>query len=237
MRAKEFIIESTELITINKRLNPLLWDQGVLNPKIRDKLTAIADAFIENVGVELNVVDLTVTGSNANYTWTRHSDLDLHIIVAGEITDSARELFTAKKSLWGEQHKITIKGLPVECYIQAEQEPHHSTGVYSILRDAWVVEPKKIKPRISDQAVAAKLESLVHDVQAALEQDNLTTITRVKDKITSMRHAGLERAGEWSTENLVFKQLRNMGLIDDLADRARELQDQELSLEQAQPLD
>jgi hypothetical protein len=235
MRAKEFIIESTDVITINKRLNPLLWDRGVLNPEIRDKLTDIAGAFIDNVGVELNVVDLTVTGSNANYTWTKHSDLDLHIIVAGEITDSARELFTAKKALWGSQHKITIKGLPVECYIQAEQEPHHSTGVYSILKDAWVVTPKKIKPRIDDSAVAAKLESLVHLAQQALEQDNLTTISRVKDKITKMRQAGLDRAGEWSTENLVFKQLRNMGLIDDLADRARELQDKELSLEQAKP--
>jgi len=52
-----------------------------------------------------------------------------------------------------------------------------------------------------------------------------------------MRKAGLERAGEWSVENLCFKTLRNLGLIDDLTERVRELEDEQLSLEQAQPLD
>jgi hypothetical protein len=47
-----------------------------------------------------------------------------------------------------------------------------------------------------------------------------------------MRQAGLERAGEWSVENLVFKILRNLGIIDQLTDKIRELEDQELSLEQ-----
>ena len=51
-----------------------------------------------------------------------------------------------------------------------------------------------------------------------------------------MRQAGLERAGEWSVENLVFKILRNLGLIDEITDKIRELEDQELSLEQAQSL-
>ena len=50
-----------------------------------------------------------------------------------------------------------------------------------------------------------------------------------------MRKAGLERAGEWSVENLCFKTLRNLGLIDDLTERIRELEDDELSLEQTQP--
>jgi hypothetical protein len=235
MRLRQ-LTESTDLITINKRLNPLLWTNGELNDEIKDKLIAIARAFVDHVGVELNVVDLTITGSNANYTWTRHSDLDLHIIVAGSVTDSARELFTAKKALWGSEHTITIKGLPVECYIQADMEPHHSTGVYSLLKDSWLVKPKKVKPTVNDQAVSAKMESLVHAAQQALDQGDLEEVTQIKDRITKMRRAGLERAGEWSVENLVFKQLRNLGLIDDLADRARELQDQELSLEQTQPL-
>jgi hypothetical protein len=47
-----------------------------------------------------------------------------------------------------------------------------------------------------------------------------------------MRKAGLERAGEWSVENLVFKILRNLGLIDQITEKIRELEDAELSLEQ-----
>jgi hypothetical protein len=47
-----------------------------------------------------------------------------------------------------------------------------------------------------------------------------------------MRRAGLDRAGEYSVENVVFKILRNLGLIDQITDKIRELEDQELSLEQ-----
>jgi len=47
-----------------------------------------------------------------------------------------------------------------------------------------------------------------------------------------MRRAGLESAGEWSVENIVFKILRNLGLIDQITEKIRELEDQELSLEQ-----
>jgi hypothetical protein len=47
----------------------------------------------------------------------------------------------------------------------------------------------------------------------------------------------LARAGEWSTENLTFKILRNLGLIDQVADQIRALEDQELSLEQTRTLD
>jgi hypothetical protein len=47
-----------------------------------------------------------------------------------------------------------------------------------------------------------------------------------------MRRAGLDRAGEWSVENVVFKILRNLGLIDQITEKIRELEDDELSLEQ-----
>lgn len=236
MRLRQ-LTESSEYVTVNKQLNPLLWTDGELNTAVHDKLMAIADAFLEFVAVELTVEDITVTGSNANYTWTKHSDLDLHIIIAGEVTDSARELFTAKKALWGEQHTITIKGLPVECYVQGQTEPHHSTGVYSLMSQKWLVKPEKVKPAVDDLSIKSKLNDLVHQVQVAMDQDTVERLNTVKDRITKMRKSGLERAGEWSTENLVFKQLRNMGLIDDLTERIRELEDQELSLETVKPLD
>jgi hypothetical protein len=236
MRLRQ-LTEQRDTITINRRLNPKIWNNSVLKSEVTEKLIEIAQAFEEFIGVDLNVIDYTITGSNANYTWTEYSDLDLHLIVAGEVTDQARELFNAKKALWGEQHNITIKGLPVETYVQGEDEPHHSTGVYSIAKNKWLTEPKKIKPQIDDAAVEAKKDSLLHDIETALLSKELNKLRTVKEKITKMRKAGLERAGEWSTENLVFKILRNLGLIDQVADMIRELEDQELSLEQAKPLE
>ena len=232
MRLRELRESSSQLVTVNRRLNPKLWHDGKLDLEVSAKLQDIAEAFEKFIGIELAVTDYTITGSNANYTWTAHSDLDLHLIVKGTVTDAERELYNAKKALWAEQHTITVKGLPVECYVQGEQEEHHSTGVYSLVKDAWLVEPKKIKPQIDDSAVERKKDSMIHDIETALLSKDLERIRRVKERITEMRKAGLERAGEWSVENLVFKILRNLGLIDTITEKIRELEDSELSLEQ-----
>ena len=218
-------------VTVNRELNPRLWHEGELDPQVKAKLLKIAQHFEQFVGIDLPVKDITVTGSNANYTWTQHSDLDLHLIVPGTPTDEDRELYSAKKSLWSEQHDIRIRGHEVECYVQGEDEPHHSTGVYSLSNAAWVIKPEKVEPTIDDNAVDAKYQDMTRLIQLALANSELAQLERVKNRVTKMRKAGLERAGEWSTENLVFKELRRQGLIDQLADRIRELEDQSLSLE------
>jgi len=97
-----------------------------------------------------------------------------------------------------------------------------------------LVEPKKIKPEVDDSAVERKKDSMVHDMETALLSQDLERLRRVKERITEMRKAGLDRAGEWSVENLVFKILRNLGLIDKISEKIRELEDKELSLETAQ---
>jgi hypothetical protein len=232
MRITE-LFENINLVTVNKRLNPKLWEDGTLKPEVKTQLIKIAEVFEEFIGIKLNVIDYTLTGSNANYTWTEYSDLDLHIIVKGMPDEKERELYNAKKALWSEEHNITIKGLLVECYVQGEKEEHHSTGVYSIVADQWLEKPKKVKPKINDAAVIAKKDSLVHDIETALLSKDITDLRKIKTRITKMRKAGLAKAGEWSTENLVFKVIRNLGLIDKLNDEIKDLEDQELSLENA----
>jgi len=231
MRLRQ-IDEGLDLVTVNKRLNPKIWDGDTLKLEVKTKLVEIARAFEDFVGIELEVEDYTITGSNANYTWTDYSDLDLHLIIPGTPSDEQRELFNAKKALWAEQHDITIKGLPVECYVQGADEPHHSTGVYSLTSSTWLVEPKKVKPQIDDSSIEAKKDAILAQIEHALLSKDIERLRTVKDKITQMRRAGLERAGEWSVENLVFKILRNLGLIDQITEKIRELEDAQLSLEQ-----
>lgn len=231
MRLNE-LNERSDFVTVNKTLNPKIWEGDRLKLEVKQKLIQIARAFEDFVGIELDVDDYTITGSNANYTWTDYSDLDLHLIIPGTATDEQRELFNAKKALWSEQHDITIKGLPVECYVQGADEPHHSTGVYSIVNDKWLVEPKKVKPEINDSAIEAKKDAILSLIEHAILSKDLEKLRAVKDKVTQMRKAGLERAGEWSVENLVFKILRNLGIIDQITEKIRELEDSELSLEQ-----
>ena len=229
MRFDEF--STQEYVTVNKRLNPKLWSKGQLDPQVTKQLIKIAKAFEEFIGVDLPVTDVTVTGSNANFMWTRHSDLDLHLIIPGVAPDAARELYSAKKALWSEEHQITVKGIPVECYVQGSEEPHHSTGIYSVLNKEWLVKPRKAQPKINDVAVEEKLRDLAAQIESSLADAGLEELKKLKERISTMRKSGLERAGEWSTENVVFKVLRADGLIDQLADRVRELEDQDLSLE------
>ena len=91
----------TDAIKFHNHLNPKVWgsDEHIL-PEVKEKLLAIADDFKEFLGLDVEVKDITLSGSNAAYTYTDHSDLDLHLVVdlpKADISDVYRELFDAKK--------------------------------------------------------------------------------------------------------------------------------------------
>jgi hypothetical protein len=81
-----------------------------------------------------------------------------------------------------------------------------------------------------------KIDTLIDDV----EDDDLDTaieyINLLKEKLKEYRNNGLEREGEYSYENLVFKFLRRNGYIQKLFDFTNELMDKRLSLEQENSL-
>jgi hypothetical protein len=52
----------------------------------------------------------------------------------------------------------------------------------------------------------------------------------LKTKFRDMRAAALKRGGEFSVENLVFKELRNLGYVNKVVDYIISKQDQKLSL-------
>ena len=103
----------------HEKLSTKLWDNktGKMKPDIREKLLIIADVFVDYLGVAIDVLDVTVTGSYANYNYTPYSDIDLHIIVDYEdltdIENLSKEFFHAKKSFWNDRHDIKIKGVEV----------------------------------------------------------------------------------------------------------------------------
>ena len=59
MRLREF--SAAEFVTVNKELNPKLWQGGRLDGKVRQKLLEIARAFVDFVGIDLDVKDYTIT--------------------------------------------------------------------------------------------------------------------------------------------------------------------------------
>ena len=145
----------------------------------------------------------------------------------------------SSKTLFNSTHDITVKGYEVELYVQDTNEPHISTGVYSVLFNEWLVEPSKEEVSIDEKIIKDKvnqwqdiIDIVIEDIESGDEdlESCLEKITKVKDKLKKYRGCGLERDGEYSYENLVFKFLRRNGYIQKLFDFQNNLVDDRLSL-------
>jgi len=211
----------------------------VMRDEIKKRLLEISNDFIESLGVEFFIHDIILTGSLANYNWSQYSDVDLHILIDFEESkyemDILKEFFDAKKNVWNEKHDIKIKGYDVEVYVQDVNEEHISSGVYSILHNKWIVEPKKDKPNIDDRKILEKGEEFGKRIDRLTQNPKEITIDQLEDlrkKIKEFRQSGLESGGEYSYENLTFKLLRRNGYIQKLLKLKTQLKDRKLSITQ-----
>ena len=225
-----------DAIKFHNRLNPGLWDADEhLRPEVRAKLLEIASDFQEFLGVsDLEVEDITISGSNAAYSYTPHSDIDLHLVVRKpESHDEVyQELFNAKKYQYNDEHDIRIRGADVELYVQDAAETPVSLGEYSIKNNEWIQVPRRKRAKIDQNLVRHKYEDLQERIKSALAADDADRIGSLIAKIKTMRQAGLDAHGEFGPENLAFKMLRTQGLIKQLYDARAAARDRELSLKE-----
>ena len=107
-----------ESFDINDTLEPRVWDGQKICPEIRTRLLKIASDFIDGLPVDVDVKDITLTGSLANYNWSNYSDFDLHIIVDFRDIDPnvtlVKSFFDNARMRWNDTHDIKIKGYEVE---------------------------------------------------------------------------------------------------------------------------
>jgi len=224
-----------DAVKFHRRLNPRIWgrDEHLL-PEVQDKLLAIAADFQEFLGVkDLDVQDITISGSNAAYSYTKNSDIDLHLVVNMPDDPVYQELFNAKKYQYNDEHNIRIGGADVELYVQPADQAHHSLGIYSVKNSDWISVPQRKRAQIDDACVRDKVSDLDARIHAAIKSKDLGRISTLWDKIKTMRQSGLEQQGEFGCENIAFKMLRNKGCIAALKDAKTALQDLELSLREA----
>jgi murein DD-endopeptidase MepM/ murein hydrolase activator NlpD len=180
----------------------------------------------------------------ANYNWSKYSDFDLHVIVDFEQfpedqLELYKELFKLKKTLFNSDHNIKIYGYDVELYLQDSNEPHFSTGVYSVIYNKWLTPPKKGDFKADKEVLMSKVNQWTEKIDEVIDSAKgkdleaaLKILGGFKDKLKKYRQSGLEGGGELSYENLVFKYLRRNGYIEKLFNFENEKVDKELSLEQ-----
>ncbi len=228
-----------ESLEKHDELNQKIWDGDTLRPDVKTAVLRIVNKYIEDSEVlsPNDVIDIEILGSSANYNYTEHSDLDVHIIVNMESisTDPAivQIACNAEKSLFNNGYNITIKGIAVELYVEDVRSCAMSNGVYSVLYDRWIKVPEKsYVPDVSQDATFTELlNEWKHRSLQALESTSPLDIQSFVNELYNLRRTSLMSDGEFSYGNLVFKELRNDGSLSELKERIKELQSKELSLE------
>jgi hypothetical protein len=231
-----FFVESISF-QIHEQLNPTFWDKETLRPKVRTQLKKIAMAWIDYVGIDKSSIeDILLLGGNAGYNYTKYSDLDLHVVIDQAKTqcpDLLSDYLKDKKQLWALTHDIKIYGHSVEPYIEeVGKKRRKNQGVYSIKNNKWIVFPGKFNGEIDRDLLKTKVSGMIDKINSVIKHsNNVSVLENLLKKIRDMRNSGLDKSGEFAFENLVFKELRNKGHIDKLADHIIKLQDKSLTLE------
>ena len=244
MPNKNSIIQSLKL---RDELNPEVWDKTqkgnyTLKSEIQKKLLKVAEIFLDYVDIDIFVQDIVLIGSLTGYNWSDFSDFDLHIMYdfndAGDNKDLYKELFYLKKTVFNAKHEIRIKGFEVEVFIQDSNEKEKSVGSYSIMNRKWIRFPEKEKFEVDEKKILEKANQWMDIIDGVLENaeeldldEALRLVKKYKNKLKKYRTCGLQKGGELSYENLVFKYLRRSGYLSKLENFKNKVANKKLSLE------
>ena len=237
-KTKSSLHETKISLEYHDELNPKLWDGPKLKSEVKSKLLSFAYAWANFAKIPQNIIlDVIMTGGNANYNYTPQSDIDVHLVIDRNALGSNREFVDEylqdKKVLWTLTHNIKILGYAIEPYAQDNGDSYPANqGVYSLMRSQWVQFPTKGSydwkndPGLKRKVLFYKrlIDQIIRDKM------DLETVKDLKKKIRDMRGASIAKGGEFSFENLVFKELRNRGYLDKMNRYELSLKDKELSL-------
>ena len=230
---------------VKEELNPDIWNQEdgtfKMKPEIRDSLLKIVEDYLAFIDLDIDIEDVTLTGSLSNYNWSDFSDVDLHILIDTPNSKNSllKKYLDSRRIIWNSLRDITVKDFDVEIYVQDISEPHFASGVYSVMYDDWISEPKYVDFVIEPTKILTKskgwidkIDKVEDDSKRKEPEEVLDNIALLKDKLKKYRSAGLNDEGEYSYENLTFKFLRRNGYIKKLHDIRNDLIDQTLTVEE-----
>jgi len=240
-------IKLTEAVEKHNTLNSKLFTkEKVLKDKVRAKMLEIVDEFLADLkeqDIKIKVDDILLIGSNASYNYTKDSDIDLHILTNVKATDYSSEvanaLYSAYRSLFNKNLDIEFFGIPLEIFVETEDSTRVSNGIYSVKKNKWVKKPEQEEIPDYDAKALNKLvdeweekcKKLIADIKADRLNDEKKVVKMLENIYEKLRKKGIAK-GEYSIENLAFKELRNKGYLDQLKDHKHELISKRLSLEE-----
>ena len=225
-------------------LCPKLWvvneDGAKLDNEVRNGLLKVAQDFVkelkDNNNISIKVEDIVIIGSATNYNWTNYSDIDLHVITDYKKLDmsakDAQTLFDAIKVGWNNKHDITMKGHDVEIYVQDKAHIPTSASEYSVLNNKWLKEPVKESPKFNKELIKKKYKEYKNKIGALVKKHDEAALKKLLEKLYKYRQSGLDKGGELSEENIVFKILRAYGYLDKIKDSISTIYDKKMSVKE-----
>lgn len=238
-RARKIESVIVEALEIHDKLNPKIWDSNDnLLPDVKDKILDIVDEFEKNVKemteIDLKPIDIYLLGSNASYNYTSHSDIDVHIVINFDLIDNntglVQSLMNLQKSEFNSNYDISIHGIDVELYVEDVRASTLSNGIYSVMSDEWIKKPEPITD-VPEINIESEIDEWTEKIQDILDSDDADDISKAIDDLYLIRKNGLLSDGEYGKGNQLFKEIRNLGLLDDLKDAYIKVKSKDLSLE------
>lgn len=226
-----------EKVELHDRLNPKIWNEdGTLRKEVEEKLHEIVDQFILELydsDIPIKVLDARLVGSNASFNYTEKSDLDVHIIAnfneASCDTNVLSLLYNYFKKNFNNSYDISIYGVPIELYIEDVGSSAVSNGIFSLYKNEWIKFPEPIEiPDIDITKEYAKYERKYNDI---INSGDVEEADSLIDELYLLRKDSLATEGEYGVGNLIFKQFRNDGYLDNLKQMLVDNTAKELSLE------
>jgi predicted nucleotidyltransferase len=222
------------------KLNPLIFgDDEEVDEDVKDLLLKIANYFWEGLEIPEPFEDVILTGSSVNYNYTPTSDIDLHIAVDFSKFDNPeliKKFFDEAKVNWNRVHDLKLGKHNIEVYIQDINDHPEYRGEYSLMKNEWLNKPSYEKINVPNSEIEKKAKIFKQQINKLVKQgkdnpqESIELINKIKERLTNFRQAGLDKDGEYSIENLAFKNLRNTGYLKKLSDLKNQLIDKSLSL-------
>ena len=222
------------------KLNPLIFGvDETVDPEVRELLLKVANYFWEGLEIPEPFEDVLLTGSSVNYNYTPTSDIDLHIVVDFDKFDNPellKKYFDEAKLNWNRVHDLKLGKQNIEVYIQDNEDHPEYRGEYSLMNDKWLRRPSYVSIDIPDEEIEKKTKLFKQQIDKLEKtgKDNpekaIELTNKIKERLKNFRQAGLDKDGEYSLENLAFKDLRNTGYLEKLSNLKNSFIDKTLSL-------
>jgi len=222
------------------KLNPIIFgDDEKVDSEVKDLLLKIANYFWEGLEIPQPFEDVLLTGSSVNYNYTPTSDIDLHIVVDFSKFDNPellKKYFDEAKINWNRVHDLKLGKQNIEVYVQDTNDHPEYRGEYSLMNDKWLKKPSFEEINIPDKEIEKKAKIFKQQINKLEKtgknnpEKSIELINKIKERLKNFRQTGLDKGGEYSLENLAFKNLRNTGYLEKLNKLKNMLVDKTLSL-------